>query len=139
MTPWRWPGFATLLRAELRNLHGGTAPEVINCFATITQAALKPGARCEVQGAYRARDRGCSASPRLHHLHAKAAGERDVTQEKHPEALALAISTGARLAAMCVSHRLGAATQFLDAGAFDAKSQSRNRGHHNVYREHASL
>jgi AhpD family alkylhydroperoxidase len=118
MTQTDWPSKTKELAADLRNLRGGGADEVMKAFTAIAQAALAPKAldaktkeliALAISVAVRCDD--CIA------FHTKAAVERGATRDEVLETLGMAIYMGAGPSAMYASHALGAFTQFAAAKA----------------------
>ncbi|MGO9773580.1 MAG: carboxymuconolactone decarboxylase family protein [Roseiarcus sp.] len=118
MTQTDWPSKTKELAADLRNLRGGGADEVMKAFTAIAQAALAPKAldaktkeliALAISIAVRCDD--CIA------FHTKAAVERGASREEVLETLGMAIYMGAGPSAMYASHALGAFTQFAAAKA----------------------
>ncbi|MGD0184852.1 MAG: carboxymuconolactone decarboxylase family protein [Roseiarcus sp.] len=118
MTQTDWPSKTKELAADLRNLRGGGADEVMKAFTAIAQAALAPKAldaktkeliALAISIAVRCDD--CIA------FHTKAAVERGATRDEVLETLGMAIYMGAGPSAMYASHALGAFTQFAAAKA----------------------
>jgi len=118
MTQKDWPSTTKDLSADLRNLRGGGADEVMKAFTAIAQAALAPKAldaktkeliALAISIAVRCDD--CIA------FHTKAAVERGATRDEVLETLGMAIYMGAGPSAMYASHALGAFTQFAAAKA----------------------
>jgi AhpD family alkylhydroperoxidase len=118
MTQTDWPSWTKELGAELRNLRGGGADEVMKAFSAIAQAATAPKAldaktkeliALAISIAVRCDD--CIA------FHTKAAVDRGATRDEVLETLGMAIYMGAGPSAMYASHALGAFTQFAAAKA----------------------
>jgi len=118
MTQTDWPSKTKELAADLRNLRGGGADEVMKAFTAIAQAALAPKAldaktkeliALAISIAVRCDD-GIA-------FHTKAAVERGATRDEVLETLGMAIYMGAGPSAMYASHALGAFTQFAAAKA----------------------
>jgi AhpD family alkylhydroperoxidase len=118
MTQTDWPSKTKELAADLRNLRGGGADEVMKAVSAIAQAATAPKAldaktkeliALAISIAVRCDD--CIA------FHTKAAVDRGATRDEVLETLGMAIYMGAGPSAMYASHALGAFTQFAAAKA----------------------